>query len=234
MTAAVESGRYSEIASSASAGTGSSTRSLTTSSPGCTVNDGRPPNVTRRSDPATISESRLRSATCTAPNRTGATPVAFDSVSRRRLPPTLARTIMRTVSSVNDRGNGGIGEVGGGSLAARGGGATHGGRVSTPSCSAVPHVATQCSPPSAVCASAVARQTSAASAARIRIVMLAWLPSLSSCRVGLRRSGRSRRSTRAIRARRDCRRSRGTCLPRHAGRHRRHSSRAARECRRHC
>ena len=50
-----------------------------------------------RSDPGTISDSLPWIATCAAPTTTAVLPNALESFTRRRRPPMLVRTIMRTV-----------------------------------------------------------------------------------------------------------------------------------------
>ena len=63
---------------------------------GMTV-DGRPPNVRARSDAGTIEAPVCRIAMCAAPTRSRGFSSAFVSRMRTRLPPMLARAIIRTV-----------------------------------------------------------------------------------------------------------------------------------------
>ena len=93
----VSSGRYTDTARSASAGTVRSTGSLTTIVPGGTTVDGRPPNVSARSEAGTIAAPFARSAMCAAPTFSVGFSSAFASDTRTRLPPRLACAIMRTV-----------------------------------------------------------------------------------------------------------------------------------------
>src|SRR4051812_25592199 len=66
------------------------------------VNDGLPPNISARSEPATIPDSVPRFARWAAPTSTAADPNAFDSFTRTRRPPMLVRRIIRTVWLVSD------------------------------------------------------------------------------------------------------------------------------------
>jgi len=93
----VSSGRYTLMARSASAGISRSTGSLSALAPGGILIDGFPANVNTRSDPSTIADSWAWRATCAAPMVTADPPNAFDSCTRSRRPPMLARTNMRSV-----------------------------------------------------------------------------------------------------------------------------------------
>src|SRR5512141_1310698 len=61
------------------------------------VKDGRPANVSARSDAGSMDELVARRARCAAPTVTGDDPNAFDSLTRARRPPMLVRRIMRMV-----------------------------------------------------------------------------------------------------------------------------------------
>ena len=68
------------------------------------MNDGRPPNVSRRSVPAAMSASLSRRATWAAPITSGSAPNVFEIVTRTCSPPALVWTISRSVSFVNCSG----------------------------------------------------------------------------------------------------------------------------------
>src|SRR6185369_10783711 len=80
-----------------SGGTFKSTGSLSVTTPEPIVHDDFPPNVSARSEAATITESLPCKAIRAAPMGTGGLPKAFERRTRTLVPPTLARTIMRTV-----------------------------------------------------------------------------------------------------------------------------------------
>jgi len=61
------------------------------------VQPGFPLKEITRSELGTIAESLPRIAMCAAPTTSGVAPKAFESCTRRRLPPMLARAIIRTV-----------------------------------------------------------------------------------------------------------------------------------------
>src|ERR1017187_8357381 len=67
------------------------------------VHPGLPLKLRLRSESGTIPESFARMARCAVPTLTGAPPNAFDRRTRRRRPPMLVRTIMRTVWLLNPR-----------------------------------------------------------------------------------------------------------------------------------
>src|SRR6266436_1038949 len=73
------------------------TRSLSTAAPGGTVIDEWPLNVSTRSVPDLIAAPPAEIATCAAPISSGWVPNSFVSRTRNRSPPTLIRTISRTV-----------------------------------------------------------------------------------------------------------------------------------------
>src|SRR4051794_15029235 len=92
--------RYKLTDSVARSGTLRSIGSLTSGAPAGTVTDGRPSNVTTFSLPPLSSAPPSVSATRAAPIVSALAPYSFVSRSRTREPPTLSRTIWRTVCSL--------------------------------------------------------------------------------------------------------------------------------------
>ncbi len=89
--------RYRLTDNVARSGTLRSIGSLTSGAPAGIVADAWPSNVTTLSMPALTCSMPSASATRAAPMVTGFVPYSFVSRSRTREPPTLKRTIWRTV-----------------------------------------------------------------------------------------------------------------------------------------
>src|SRR5215471_1454083 len=129
------------IATSAKGGTLRSIGSLSIGAPGGILTDVLPLNVRTRLDSVAISGPFVTSATCAVPMTVAAVPNAFENLIRRRSPPIVGRTTIRTVwfSTTGEAGRSGKG---------RG------------ACTAVLHALTQC-PLFGLCAVAVRPRTAA-------------------------------------------------------------------------
>src|SRR3954447_9813384 len=91
-------------ATSDSGATLSSTGSLTIGAPGGTTANGRPPQVSFFSEPASTAPFLPASAILPAPIISGLRPYSLDRTMRSLLPPTLIRATCRTVWSASISG----------------------------------------------------------------------------------------------------------------------------------
>src|ERR1051326_8486940 len=93
----MSSARYTSIARSAKAGTGSGTASLINTAPAGTVVVALPEKVIEWEEEVTIADPASRSAIDAAPIVSGAVPNAFEKTTRSASPLTVACTISRSV-----------------------------------------------------------------------------------------------------------------------------------------